>query len=143
MKKLIITTLAVLAAALSLTACKSGNDEYYDNGTSAPYASQMPYDRVSANNGVVTDGNGIIGDDDDLIPAPERSTDNIAERIGDTAGNAARNIGDTVSDITSNAGNIVSNVTSNVGDTVNDIADNAGDTIENAADNADGTRENS
>ena len=158
MKKLILALGILSVMSLSMAACKTNESSVPDNTASVPQASELPGAQVSDDmkvlprSGQVTDGNGIIGDTDDMI-----YSGNAVDNAGDTAENAARNIGDTidnaadnagsaasnitsnagdvVSNITSNAGDVVSNVTSNVGDTISNIADNAGNTVENAADN--------
>lgn len=144
MKKTVFTIGALLALCLSLTGCKTNENAAPRNTTSAPSASVLPNTErsgVMPDNGHVTDGNGIIGDEDDLVyqDVPRENSnpvENAARNAGEAVNNAADHIGDAASNITSNAGNIVSNVTSNVGDTISNIADNAGDTVENAADNA-------
>ncbi len=155
MKKLILTLGILSVMSLSMAACKTNESSVPDNMTSVPQASELPGAQASdemmvlPRNGQVTDGNGIIGDTEDMIysgDAADNAGNNVGDNFGNTADNAARNIGDTIdnaadnvgnaaSNITSNAGDIVSNITSNVGDTVSNIADNAGDTVENAADN--------
>jgi len=141
MKKTVFSFITVLALCLSLTACKTNED---NQRSAAPDASGIPNaqqnNRTSetpVNQGVVTDKNGIIGDaEDNHSDDDQNPVGNAAEQIGDTVNHAADKVGDTVSNITSNAGNIVSSVTSNVGDSVSNIADNAGDVAEKAADNA-------
>lgn len=148
MKRTILTLGVLLSLCLCLTACKSNENTAPENTVSAPSASQLPNVQgnapvgVQPGNGQVTDGNGIIGDEDDLIydrsgdmTTPGEAVSNAADNAGDAINNAADNIGETISNITSNAGNIVSNAASNVGDTISEITDNAGDTVDNAADN--------
>lgn len=151
MKKLILTLGILSVMCLGMAACKTNESSVPDNNASVPQASELPGAqasdemRVLPRNGQVTDGNGIIGDTDDMIYYGNtadntgnnigNAADNAARNIGDTINNAADNVGNTVSNITSNAGDVVSNITSNIGDTVSNIADNAGDTVENAADN--------
>ena len=150
MRKTVFTIGALIALCVSLTGCKTNENTAPQNTASAPSASVLPNvepSGVMPENGRVTDGNGIIGDEDDLIynePPRESSNpvENAARNAGDFVNNAADNIGNTASNIVSNAGNIVSNVTGNVGDTISNIASNAGDTVENAADNAADTANN-
>ncbi len=144
-KLLIIFTAALLA--MCLTACKGNEENRTDmNGSDAgklPNAESSYYMyEEPVNNGIVTDRNGIIGDEDDRREQPSNPIGNAVENIGDTMDNVGDKVGDTVSNITSNAGNIVSNVASNVGDTVSNITDNAGDAVENAADKANDNSDN-
>ena len=133
MKKNILAFATITAVCMSLTACKSNEENNTNQYPTAPYASEIPNANqggdMPSNNGFVTDTNGIIGDADDAVSAQDKQNDqnpvsNAAKRAGDTVDNAA------------NAGNIVSNVTSNVGDGISEIADNAGDIFKNTTDNA-------
>ena len=128
MKKLILTLGILSVMSLSMAACKT-------NTASVPQASELPGAQVSDDmkvlprSGQVTDGNGIIGDTDDMI-----YSGNAVNNAGDTAENAARNIGDTIDNAADNAGSAASNITSNAGDVVSNVTSNVGDTISNIAD---------
>ena len=145
MKKNILAFAAITAVCMSLTACKSNEENNTNQYPTAPYASEIPNANqggdMPSNNGFVTDTNGIIGDADDAASAQDKQNDqnpvsNAAKRAGDTVDNAADKIGETAKNLADNAGNIVSNVTSNVGDGISEIADNAGDIFKNTTDNA-------
>ena len=86
------------------TAARDGSASVIPNANSGYYVSEEP-----VNNGIVTDRNGIIGDDDTPRDNKNGSMGKAVENIGDTLDNAADNIGNTASNITSNAGNVVSN----------------------------------
>ena len=96
MKKLILTILAI-SISIFLASCKTNTNTLPDN-TKNSYISKQ-------NNGEVTDTNGIIGDNDDLI------SKNKATKIGDTVNNAVNKTEDTVKNITDNIGDTVKNVT--------------------------------
>ena len=145
MKKNILAFAAITAVCMSLTACKSNEENNTNQYPTAPYASEIPNANqggdMPSNNVFVTDTNGIIGDADDAVSAQDKQNDqnpvsNAAKRAGDTVDNAADKIGETAKNLADNAGNIVSNVTSNVGDGISEIADNAGDIFKNTTDNA-------
>ncbi len=119
------------------TAARDGSASVIPNANSGYYVSEEP-----VNNGIVTDRNGIIGDDDTPRDNKNGSMGKAVENIGDTLDNAADNIGNTASNITSNAGNVVSNAASNIGDSISNIADNAGNVVENATDKADTSGDN-
>ncbi len=152
MKRRILTIGALFTLCLCLTACKTNENTAPDQTASTPSATQLPNADgsraagVPPRNGQVTDGNGIIGDEDDLIydnnPPDHNPVGNAVGNAGDVINNAADNLGNTVSNITSNAGNIVSNAASNVGDTISNITDNAGNTVKNAADKISDTTDN-
>lgn len=147
MKNKLLIIFAAALIAMCLTACKGSEENRPDmNGATAnelPNAESSYYmSNEPVNNGIVTDRNGIIGDEDDRHEQPSNPIGNAVENIGDTIDNAGDKVGDTVSNITSNAGNMVSNAASNVGNTVSNITDNAGDVVENAADKASDTTDN-
>ena len=133
MKKAIFAVLAAAGMAVSLASCKSNtNDLPNNNAADRTYQNsnvRMP------NNGEVTDRNGIIGDNDDLVVDRYGRTYNDrtdTNRVGDTVNNAARNAGDIVDNTARNAGDIVNNIADKTGDTVENIADNVGDTVKHA-----------
>lgn len=155
MKKTIFAVLAVLSISACFAGCKTNTNDYTDNTTATPPASELPNTANNRtvtrrpDNGEVTDGNGIIGDNDDLVidrngvaenDRNERlNNDNVVgdtvRNAGDSVNNAAHNAGDIVDNVTDNAGNIISNIADKTGDTVENVADNVGDTVQNAADN--------
>ena len=148
MKKIILVLTGAMALCFYLTGCKSNEEQQTDNTNSSPLEAQMPYEEQSGRvvlttpgNGMVTDGNGIIGDEDDMITRIDQPSDTPADKVGDTLNHAADNIGDTVSNITHNAGNIVSNVADNVGNTVSNIADNAGDMVKDPTGQSDNSKD--
>lgn len=141
MKKIILAFCIVMTLCFCLAACKTNENTTSENNT-VPDTQSNVVSGVQPGNGQVTDGNGIIGDTDDLVYPRESSGENMIENAGDTVQNAADNVGNTASNITSNAGNIVSNITSNVGDSVSNIAHNAGDTVDHATDNNESTNNN-
>ncbi len=133
MKKAIFAVLAAAGMAVSFASCKSNTNDL-PNNTSADRAYQSSNVRMP-NNGEVTDRNGIIGDNDDLVVDRYGRTYNDrtdTNRVGDTVNNAARNAGDIVNNTARNAGDIVDNIADKTGDTVENIADNVGDTVKNA-----------
>ena len=147
MKNKLLIIFAAVMIATCLTACKGSEENRPDmNGATAnelPNAENSYYmSNEPVNNGVVTDRNGIIGDEDDRREHPSNPVGNAVENIGDTLDNVGDNVGDTVSNITSNAGNMVSNAASNVGNTVSNITDNAGNVVENATDKTSDTADN-
>ena len=73
MKKLILALGILSVMSLSMAACKTNESSVPDNTASVPQASELPGAQVSDDmkvlprSGQVTDGNGIIGDTDDMI----------------------------------------------------------------------------
>lgn len=139
MKKTFLAVFAAAAICLGLSGCKTNDRNVAGNiGSNSGSPNMIP-----PSNGMVTDGNGIIGDLDDYVAEPQTNgTDNngnplsnAAKNAGDIAGNVTDNAGKIVSDIADGVGDTVSDIAENVGDTVSDITDHAGDAAENAADN--------
>lgn len=145
MKKAIFAVLAAFSIATCFAACKTNTNNLPDNTVTAPSTSQIP--NVDNNeratrlpyNGEVTDGNGIIGDSDDLIIDRDGTTYNNrtdnTNKVGDTINNAAKNAGDTINNAAHNIGDVVDNIADKAGDTVQNAADNIGDTVEHATNN--------
>lgn len=129
MKKSIFALLAATTLCIGLTGCKSDNDTQADNNT-MPDTSVIPNVssqdrtvRVPADNGVVTDGNGIIGDDDDLVTRYERNNETPVERVGDKVSEIAEDTGKAVSDAAENVRDYVSDITDNSNGVVSDDTD--------------------
>ncbi len=160
MKKLIICSIAAFAILSSLAACKTNNNAVPENtGKSSASVVSVP-----ENNGVVTDGNGIIGDNEDktgsgnksgLVSTIEDIADkeksmvgSVAENIGNGVNSAIDSIGNAAGDVAEGAGNAVENIgdaagniadgagnaARNVGDAVGDAAEGAGHAVENVGD---------
>lgn len=119
MKKTIFALFAAMTLCMGLTGCKSESDAGMENDTVPEISGITGANsgeravRVPAKNGFVTDGNGIIGDDDDLVTRYERNTENPVERIGDTVSGIAEDTGDAVSKAAENVRDYVSDITDN------------------------------
>ncbi len=128
MKKVFLLILAVVGIT-SFASCKANTNDLPNNTTAQASNVRLP------NNGEVTDRNGVIGDNDDLVVDKSGKFQNSTtdmNKIGNTVNNAARNTGDMVNNAAHNAGDIVNHTADKIGDTVQNITDNVGDTVKNA-----------
>ena len=120
MKNAFLIIFAAVGIVTCFASCKTNTNDLPNNNT---YVNQASNARLP-NNGEVTDGNGIIGDSDDLVYK--------TNKIGNTVNNAVHNAGDIVNNAAHNAGDVVNNTADKIGDTVQNITDNVGDTVKKA-----------
>jgi len=90
-KKLILI-ISAISIPFSLASCKTNTNNLPNSASS----NQASYSHKSSN-GAVTDGNGFIGDNDDLIIG---KNNNGIDQIGDTVQNIADDIGNSIKDAT-------------------------------------------
>ena len=121
MKNDFLIIFAAITIVTCFASCKTNTNSLPNNNA---YSNQASNARLP-NNGEVTDGNGIIGDSDDLVY-------NKTDKIGNTVNNAVHNAGDIANNAAHNAGDVVNNTADKIGDTVQNITDNVGDTVKKA-----------
>ena len=111
MKKVFLLILAVVGIT-SFASCKANTNDLPNNTTAQASNVRLP------NNGEVTDRNGVIGDNDDLVVDKSGKFQNSTtdmNKIGNTVNNAARNTGDMVNNAAHNAGDIVNHTADKIG----------------------------
>lgn len=142
MKRLTIAMLSAITVCLFLAACKTNTDEKPESSqlsnppaSSSVVESSVDSETVSeavseasrqdeAENGVVTDDNGIIGDGD--------NSENVMSEITEDAVSGAQSIADNAGEGLQSAGEDIKNAAENAADNVRDgISDAVSDNDEN------------
>lgn len=124
MNRIVPSVCAALLLSMSLTACKTTDEAAVDNQTGQSYHENGSDVKLTPPaHGSVTDSNGFIGDEDDMIRQSEASEKNPLQKAGDSAKRTAEKAGDVVSDAVDEAGKTVSRAAEDIHDTVSDIMD--------------------
>ena len=143
MKKLIMAAAGVFCICLCFAACKANNDQQPEgsnnnsNPDSSASISQVSENRTDDNqsdrtdeaeNGIVTDDNGIIGDGDNKDNAMSDIVSDAvsgAQSIADNAGEGLQSVGEDIK-------NGVSNTAENIRDGISDAVSDHDETSENS-----------